>query len=195
MGTEGASVRVGAAGHPPHPQPIWGHEEELSLQRPTVSQVAVGQPAVPQLSSRPAAGAAHSWEPDRETTGLQSLTERLFQMLKQEDTIRREEDKQRRLQDEARRVQRERDQRRLEAQERAEDARLRERDKQQRLQEDVEQRRVIEALLSSARSIVQSGPAARQSPVLLARDPGYRPPTPDEEPFLFPQEPRGPGRA
>ena len=116
-------------------------------------------------------------------------------MLEQQDTIRREEDKKRRLQDEARRVQRERDQRRLEAQERAEDARLRERDKQQRLQEDAEQRRVIEALLSSARSIVQSGPAARQSPVMSARDPGYGPPTPDEEPFLFPQKPGGPGRA
>ena len=35
-GTEGASVGVGAAGLLPHLQPIWGHEEELSFQRPTV---------------------------------------------------------------------------------------------------------------------------------------------------------------
>ena len=59
-GIEGASVGVGAAAPLPHPQPIWGHEEELSFQQPTVGQAAVGQPAEPQPSSRPAAGAAHS---------------------------------------------------------------------------------------------------------------------------------------
>ena len=99
-GTEGASEGVSAAGFLPPPRPIWGHQEETGLQ-----QASVGQP-----SSRPAGGETHSRRHDRD------LMEKLFQMLEQQDRIRREEDKQRRLQDEARRVQREREQRRLEEQ-------------------------------------------------------------------------------
>ena len=87
-------------------------------------------------------------------------------MLEQQDRSRHQEDKQRRLQYEDRRVQREREQRRQEedarserrrqeAEERAEVARLQERDKQQQLQADTEQRRVIEELLNSARSMSQ----------------------------------------
>ena len=168
-GADVASEGVGAAGvlHPP--RHIWGPEEENSL-----VQASAGQPR-----GRPAVGETHSRRRDREATGLPSLTEKLFQMIEKQDRIRREEDKQRRLQDEARRVQRERDQRRLEAQERAEDIRLRERDKQQRLQENAEQRRVIEALLSSVRSISQAGPEGGQSPARSDRDPGYGPPIPE----------------
>ena len=101
------SEGVGTAGALHPPRYIWGPEEEKSL-----TQASAGK-----SSGRPAVGESHSRGRDREATGLPGLTDKLFEMLAHQDSIRREEDRQRRLQDEARRVQRKRDQRRLEAQE------------------------------------------------------------------------------
>ena len=144
------SEGVGAGGAAPIPGKIWGPAEE---------RLAQGLGARAKPGSRPAASESQGNARDREATAPPSLTDKLLEILRQ-DEVRREEDRQRRLQDEARRDQRDREQ------------------QQQRLRENAEQRRAIEALIESARALSQAGHVTRHSPVQSARDPGFGPPPP-----------------
>ena len=157
-GDGGISEGVSTGGELLPPRNIWGPEEERLAQ-------GLAQASTVKHSGRPAVREPQDRRQDKEATALPSLTDKLLEMLRQ-DEIRREEDRQRRLQDEARRDQREKEQ------------------QLQRLQENAEQRRAIEALIDSARALSQAGPEIRHSPIRSGRDQGFGPPPP---PGHFPE--------
>ena len=186
------SEGVSTGGAPLPPRHIWGPEEERLAQ-------GLAQASTVKHSGRPAVREPQGRSQDREAAALPSLTDKLLEMLRQDeirreedrqrrlqelrqDEIRREEDRQRRLQDEARRDQREKEQ------------------QLQQLQENAEQRRAIEALIDSARALSQAGPEIRHSPIRSGRDQGFGlPPPPDHFPEATSMEnifplPESPGR-